>query len=183
MNINSHAWAVTAIVFGLGLAGPAAAGGLQAAPSQALAPPARLTSLLGCRAVADGPERLACFDREAAALEASHASGAIVVVDQATVRQAQTRMFGLSLNLPALLGRGEGEDLEAIETTLADARMDGRSQWTFQLADGSVWTQIGVDRLTGTTRAGSAVRIRRGAMGSYLLSVNGGRSVRVQRER
>jgi hypothetical protein len=182
MNINSYVSAVSAGLLGLGLAGPVPAAP-QAAPAPVIQTPEQLTNLLGCRAIGNSAERLLCFDREAAALEASHLSGAIVVVDQATVRQAQTRMFGLSLNLPALLGRGEGEDLEAIETTLTDASMDGRSQWTFVLADGSVWRQIGADRLTGSTRAGTPVRIRRGAMGSYLLSVNGSRSLRVQRER
>ena len=143
-----------------------------------------LEGLLACRGIAGAEARLACFDGAAAAFEVAEQQGEVTVIDQVQARETRARLFGLDLETANLFGRLRQDDpVEAVETNLISARQDGRDQWTFVLADGSTWRQIDMERVSGRTSPGAAVRIRKGAMGSYLLSVSGSRSVRVRRER
>jgi len=146
--------------------------------------PEVLEALLACRAIAATEARLACFDGAAAAFDAAEQQGEVTVIDRIRARETRARLFGLDLDTANLFGRlRQDEPVEAVETTLVSARQDGRGQWAFVLADGSTWRQIDMDRVTGRTNPGAAVRIRQGAVGSYLLSVSGSRSVRARRER
>lgn len=146
--------------------------------------PALLEALLACRSVAATDARLACFDAAAAAFDTAEQQGEVTVIDRVQARETRTRLFGLDLDSANLFGRLRQDDpVDAIETTLTSGRQDGRGQWTFVLADGSTWRQIDNERVTSRVTPGAAVRIRQGAVGSYLLSVGGARSVRARRER
>ncbi len=146
--------------------------------------PALLDRLLACRDITDTGARLTCFDDASAAFDTAERQGEVTVIDRAQARETRTRLFGLDLASANLFGRLRQDDpIDAIETTLVSARQDGRELWTFVLADGSTWRQIDDTRVTGRTRPGTSVRIREGAMGSYLLSVDGARSVRARRDR
>lgn len=143
-----------------------------------------LEALLACRAIPAADTRLACFDAAATAFEVAEQQGEVTVIDRVQARETRTRLFGLDLDTANLFGRLRQDDpVEAVETTLVSARQDGRGQWIFILADGSTWRQIDTERVTGRTSPGAQVRIRQGAIGSYLLSVSGSRSVRARRER
>lgn len=172
------------------LSGLAAAAATLAAPmaghAQDSAPPrpALLEGLLSCRAITATDERLACFDAAAAAFDTAEQQGEVTVIDRVQARETRTRLFGLDLDTANLFGRLRQDDpVDAIETTLTSGRQDGRGQWTFVLADGSIWRQIDMERVTARVAPGAPVRIRQGAVGSYLLSVGGARSVRARRER
>lgn len=146
--------------------------------------PALLQGLLDCREVATSEARLACFDAAAAAFDVAEQQGEVTVIDRVQARETRTRLFGLDLDTANLFGRLRQDDpVDAIETTLTSARQDGRGQWTFVLADGSTWRQVDQERVTARTSPGASVRIRSAAVGSYLLSVGGSRSVRARRER
>ncbi|WGM30146.1 hypothetical protein [Brevundimonas sp. NIBR11] len=146
--------------------------------------PALLEGLLACRSVVATEARLACFDAAAAAFDTAEQQGEVTVIDRVQARETRTRLFGLDLDNANLFGRLRQDDpVEAIETTLTSGRQDGRGQWTFVLADGSTWRQIDQERVTARVGPGVSVRIRQGAVGSYLLSVGGSRSVRARRER
>ena len=146
--------------------------------------PALLEALLACRSVTTTEARLACFDTAAAAFDTAEQQGEVTVIDRVQARETRTRLFGLDLDTANLFGRLRQDDpIDAIETTLASGRQDGRGQWTFVLADGSIWRQIDMERVTSRVAPGASVRIRQGAVGSYLLSVGGARSVRARRER
>lgn len=146
--------------------------------------PALLEGLLACRSITATEARLACFDAAAAAFDTAEQQGEVTVIDRAQARETRTRLFGLDLDTANLFGRLRQDDpVEAIETTLTSGRQDGRGQWTFVLADGSVWRQIDGEHVTSRVAPGVPVRVRQGAVGSYLLSVNGSRSVRARRER
>src|SRR5690606_3142643 len=172
----------------LAAAAVAAGFALVAAPAAAQLPvegrAAVLDQLVRCRAIAAAAERLACFDAAASALDAAERAGDVVVVDREQMRQTRQRLFGLSLPDVPIFERGERpEQVDSIETTLVSARQRPLGDWIFELADGSVWEQIDNERINTSTRPGVPVRIRRAAMGSFLLSVNGARSVRASRVR
>ncbi len=85
--------------------------------------------------------------------------------------------------MPDLFQRGEQPDtLDAIETSLTRAGQYAEGKWTFTLADGSIWRQIDSEPVRFRNREGQAVRVRRAALGSFLLTVDGSRAVRVRRQ-
>lgn len=146
--------------------------------------PALLNDLLACRAQTAAEARLACYDAAAAAFDTAERQGEVTVIDRVQAQETRTRLFGLDLDTVNLFGGLRNDTpVEAIETTLVSARQDHRDAWTFVLADGSTWKQIDQERLATRATPGVTVRIRQGAVGSYLLSVNGARSVRARRER
>lgn len=159
---------------------------LQAAASPQTAPPAApetLQRLLACRQIASAEARLRCFDREAGAFDQARSQGEVVVVDRATARETRRQLFGFQAPaLPQLFGGREEPAIEAVETTLAGAVRGAEGKWLFRLSDGAEWRQIDSEPVTFRNTAGQPVRIRRAALGSYLLTVGGSRAVRVRRQ-
>lgn len=154
----------------------------QQAPAQAR--PELLSRLIDCRAIADASARLACYDAGAAALDSAEKQGDVVVIDREQVGVARRQLFGFALpSMPDLFQRGEQPDtLDAIETSLTRAGQYAEGKWTFTLADGSIWRQIDSEPVRFRNREGQAVRVRRAALGSFLLTVDGSRAVRVRRQ-
>jgi hypothetical protein len=145
--------------------------------------PALFESLLACRGISAADARLACFDRASEAFDVAEQQGEVAVVDRAQARETRTRLFGLNLEGANLWGRLRQDDrIEAIETTLTRASTDGQGKAVFVLADGSTWRQVDSERIHGRMNPGAPVRIRQAAVGSFLLSVNGARSVRARRD-
>ena len=176
-NIVSQAVGAAVVLIGSST-GPAAAQetGLHGRPEV-------LEALLVCRETADPVARLACFDRAASVLDAAERGGDLVVVDRAQVVEARRQMFGIDLpTLPRLLAHGEAsEPLDAIETTLMSASGSEGGYWTFHLADGSRWRNITATSTRISDRTGQPVRIRRAAMGSYLMTVGASTAMRARR--
>ncbi len=145
--------------------------------------PAAVSNLVNCRAIAAASDRLACFDRSAQGLQTALSSGELLVVDRAQATAARRQAFG-STEAPAdILQPPRPEDrIDAIETTLVRASQADDNRWTFVLADGSTWRQTDTDRVRIVNREGEAVRVRRGALGSYLLTVGRSGVVRVRRQ-
>jgi hypothetical protein len=145
--------------------------------------PALFESLLACRGISAADARLACFDRASEAFDVAEQQGEVTVVDRAQARETRTRLFGLNLESANLWGRLRQDDrIEAIETTLTRASRDGEGKAVFVLADGSTWRQVDSERINARLTPGAAVRIRQAAVGSFMLSVNGTRSVRARRD-
>lgn len=146
--------------------------------------PALLNQLVECRNQSDAGARLECYDRTAEALDVAERQGEVVVVDRAQVRDTRRQLFGFEVpTLPTFLTRGDTEEaVNAIETTLVRASQFADDKWTFHLADGSAWRQIDSGRVRFRNREGETVRVRRAALGSYQLVVEGSRAVRVRRQ-
>lgn len=105
-------------------------------------------------------------------------------MDRAQVSAARRQLFGFELpSLPDMFERGPAiERVDSIESTLERASVVGEGRWLFRLADGGVWRQIDVEPVRFQNRNGQVVRVRRAALGSYLLTVGGSRAVRVRRQ-
>lgn len=169
-----------AALLALGLAAPAAA-------QDKDAPPAILQSIEGCRAIADDAQRLACFDRVSAELSAAVEKKDVVVLDRKTVQETRRGLFGFSLPKLRLFGGGrdderEDEDeIKELETTIRSAQDIGYRQYRIVTAEGAVW--VTSEPIMGLRpKAGQPLRIKRGALGSYTLSVNGRAAVKARRE-
>ncbi len=166
-----------------GLAALAAASTLsgQAAPAQER--PETLARLMACRSIASNVDRLACFDTAAGVLDTAERAGDVVIIDRAGVAEARRQLFGFEMpSLPRLFGPEGAVEIDSIDSALESASLVGEGRWVFRLADGSVWRQIDSERVRFQNRPGQPVRIRKAALGSFLLTVGDSRAVRVRRQ-
>lgn len=165
----------------LALSGTAAAS--QAVASLPDTRPQTLDRLLNCRQLTSDAARLACYDTAVGAFETAQQRGEVVVVDRAQVNEARRQLFGFALPRVTLFDQdGRDAPVEAIETSLVRATQTGEGRWVFTLADESVWRQIDSERVNFRNRPGQDVRIRRAALGSYLMTIEDSRAVRVRRQ-
>jgi hypothetical protein len=154
--------------------------------AKAAEPPSRaevVKQLSACRGVADASERLACFDKAAAALDTAEASGEVVVVDRAQARAARRQAFGFNLPTLAIFDKAATqEELNTVTAMIAGAYRGAGGRWVMQLDDGATWLQTDDAELSREPRPGSAVRIKRATFGSYMMNIDGQPSIRVRRE-
>lgn len=150
---------------------------------------AALQAVVDCRNVADASERLACYDAATGALETAERAGEVVVVDRAQVQEAQRAAFGFNFRMPSFLtGGGRSDDgrpttaeIDTLESTVTEARQVN-GKWYIVLEDGALWYQTDNTSVPRPPKKGSKVLIKRAAMGSYFLSVEGQRSMRAKRD-
>ena len=165
------------------LAAVAAASALSGQSVPAQERPETLARLMACRGVADSTARLACFDAAAGALDSAQQQGDLVVMDRAQINQTRRQLFGFEMPaLPQLFGADSAVAIDSIDSTLQSASLVGEGRWVFRLADGGVWRQIDSERVRFQNRPGQPVRIRKASLGSFLLTVDGSRAVRVRRQ-
>lgn len=140
-----------------------------------------LQRLLDCRKAADA-ERLACYDAAASALDAAEAKGDIVVMDREQTRAARRQAFGFNLPSLSVFERGEApEAVDRVAATVKTAYQQGDGKWVVELDGGAVWAQTDNEPVLRTPRAGSKAEIRKAAMGSFFLNLDGQRAVRARR--
>ena len=146
--------------------------------------PTAFKKLVDCRRIADAPGRLACFDREVAAIDAAEAGQELVVLDKAQISRARRGLFGLSLpNVGIFGGSDADQETGAIETTIKRAWQVADGKWGFELADGAQWMQTDSRDLSSDPKPGQEIKIRSAALGSYLANINKQTAIRVRRIR
>jgi hypothetical protein len=141
--------------------------------------PAQVQRLLACRSIPAADQRLACYDRETAAMNQAIASKDLFMIDKEKARAAGRSLFGFSIpNFGGLFG-GNGE-VSQIDATIKSTGRNPDGGWVITLDDGSVWTQTddwpGLD-----ARAGKKVVVKRGILGSFWLSIPGQNGIKVKR--
>ncbi|MEA2999724.1 MAG: hypothetical protein QOK17_1557 [Sphingomonadales bacterium] len=146
--------------------------------------PEAFEALVRCRSVADERQRLACYDGAAAALEQAADRHDLVVVDRKQVRETKRTLFGLELPSLSIFGGGndEGDEVKEVEGVVQSAFQDGNGRWVVTLADGATWAQIDNQVVAVRPKAGQKVKIHRGAIGSYIMNVNGQPGVKARRQ-
>ena len=104
-------------------------------------------------------------------------------------RISKSRRFATqSLALPRLPIFGDDDDdeeedeVDHIESEIVSAYQFGYGRWAVRLEDGSTWMQTDNTPIAARPRAGQPVRVNRGALGSYMMRVNGQPGVRVRRQ-
>ncbi|WP_277314719.1 hypothetical protein [Sphingomonas sp. AOB5] len=153
----------------------------QTAPS-AGSEPAELRALLECRGITDNAARLACFDAASARFDVARQRGDLAVVDREEVRKTRRGLFGFRLPGISLFGGDKegGDELAELTGKVVSARR-GSDGWTITLEGGAVWQQTDAVMLGRSPKPGSTVVIRRAALGSYKMNVDGGPAIKVRR--
>lgn len=144
------------------------------------------TALQACRGIADNAQRLACYDKASAALDAAQKSEEVVIVDRQEVKKARKGLFGFNFpRVGFLAGRQDNAedqaDEQALDDTVGTARALPYGKWRVTLASGAVWETTEVDSRFTDPRPGMTVNITKGAMGNYFLKVAKGRAVSARR--
>ena len=154
---------------------PAQAQRAQRPPKPAVATSPLVTALDACRTIADGAERLACYDKASAALVGATATGEVSVVDRKELKQARRALFGFTMpKLPFFAGDSSGEDeKDEIDSTVKSARQIGYERYQIILADGAIWETSQTSVSFSEPRKGQKVHIKRGPLGSYFIEVDG----------
>lgn len=160
-----------------------------ARPAAPAASARALDAVTACRAITDGPARLACYDSNVEALQGAEARRDIVVVDRAAVQKTRRSLFGFSLPSLDLFGGGGGgkpgkadeDEVKEVTEPVRSARQDGEGNWIVVLESGATWHQT-EGQLALAPKVGASVTIRRGAIGSYWMKVGAQPGVKVKRE-
>ena len=158
----------------LALAAPATAQRTPSRPAPAQA--SHLGALDACRAIATDSARLACFDREAAALLTASRSGDLSVVDRADMRTARRSLFGFALpKLPFFAGDKSADEVpDTLDSTIVTAQGIANGRYRIKIAAGdAVWETTDSPLNLSEPRAGEKIVISKGALGSYFLRING----------
>jgi hypothetical protein len=154
----------------------AAALALSPAAAQAQGKAARaevVQKLVDCRKLTDNTARLACYEAATAAFDQAESKGDVVVIDRDQARSVRKQAFGFTLPSISIFEKGEAkEDLDQSDGVVAYARQDGGGHWVIKLEDGAVWAQNGVEDLFKSPKPGMKVRIRKAALGSYMMIVD-----------
>ena len=171
-------WAIMLIAAGMAVA--AAPRPARAAETAATGP---LAGLAQCRGVADGPERLACYDKAVDTLTAATARKDVVVMDRAEMREARHGLFGFSLPRLRIFGNSDaGDEPEHdLVAKVASARQLGYGKWRFTLDSGAVWETTEADRSFDGPKVGQDILLQRGALGGYFAKVGKQHRVAAQR--
>ncbi|MEA3060699.1 MAG: hypothetical protein QOJ94_480 [Sphingomonadales bacterium] len=147
--------------------------------------PEAFEALVRCRSVADEKQRLACYDGAAAALEQAADRHDLVVIDRKQVRETKRTLFGLELPRLSIFGGGNddaADEVKEVEGVVQSAFQDGNGRWVVTLADGATWAQIDNQPIAVRPKAGQKVKIHRGAIGSYIMNINGQPGVKARRQ-
>jgi hypothetical protein len=149
--------------------------------------PEVLNQLTACRSITDNSERLACYDRQVAALEAAEASREIAVVDRTQIRRTRRSLFGLRLPDLGIFGDDtdqseDGAAVNEINSTIQAITSGADGRVHYILVEGGTWVQT-EGRRGQPARVGQTIRIRRGPLGSFMATINDRAGVRVMRIR
>ena len=162
----------------IGLTGSTVAG--SAAPAPASAP--AVQAVIACRATKEAAERLACYDKAVAAMDAAQSQGDLVTLDREQRRAVRRQAFGFTLPAFNIFDRGEKpEEASRITAKVAAASQDLRGKWQIKLDDGAVWMQTDDEDLLRLPKPGMSVVVRRGSLGSFFLKVEGDQAFRARR--
>lgn len=176
-------WALALAAAGLALSVPVLAqSGPGGAPYSGRAE--TLQQLTECRKITDPSARLACYDAASAAIESAETSGDLVVMDRRQIREAKRSLFGFDASALNIFDRGSSpEIIDNVTLTIDRAYLGDGGKWVLVMDDGQVWRQVDTESVSRDPRKGSKAEIRRAALGSYFLKIDGQRSIRARREK
>lgn len=173
---------MTKTILAMGLAAVVIASPSGAAKPAKTGTPVQMQRLLACRTMTDAAQRLACYDRESAGVDAAIGTKEMVIIDKTRVREARRDLFGFSVpSFGGLFGSDSEDEIKQVEGVVKSVRRNPEGGWTIRLVDDSVWTQMDDSIIAIAPKAGTKVIVRRGTLGNFKLSVDGQPGVRVKR--
>ena len=92
-------------------------------------------------------------------------------------------LFGFSFpKLGGIFG-GDEDEINEIDTVIRSVSIDRSGKYTLVMDDDAVWVQIDTTKLPRQPKPGQKVHIKTATMGSYFATIEGGRAIRLKRDR
>jgi hypothetical protein len=174
---------------------------LLALAAPAFAQEAPVLKVYGCAAVAGEKERLACFDGAVAALKAAEARGDVTIVSKQQLATAQKENFGLAappsvaqsvarattaapapgVAKPAPAPKVEDDKPDRVTLQVKAIARGADGRLTVVMENGQVWKQSDDMKLAGLGQGPWTAEVRKGAVGTFLMNINGRTAIRVKR--
>lgn len=138
-----------------------------------------------CAEITNDSERLSCFDRVTREMRATNRPAATATAPSATgprQQSAQQQREDFGLDAPRVQEkRQQPAPIKQIKSRVAAVRYIGQVYWAILLEDGAIWKVDEFDRDYRPPRVGETVRVKRGALGGFLMYSGGQTSIRVVR--
>ena len=147
-----------------------------------------IAGLRACQAKTDPAERLACYDAAVGAMVSASAGGEVRVVDREAVRETRRKLFGFTLPDLGIFGKSDKEDPEqaeeftTLQTTIASVRPI-KGSLIMVTAEGAEWQLDELPNRLMRPKPGDTLEIRKGALSSYVLRIDGQKGVKGRRVR
>ena len=149
-----------------------------ATPAAAADPPdppaAAVASVLDCRKLADSAARLRCFDSTSTALADAVAKGDVVALDRGAIARERRSLFGFPLPRIGLFSSDDDQSKSRLEASSRSARPIAGGKWLITLDTGARWQTTEPSYGQPPPASGQKVEIRSGAIGGYMMSIDGG---------
>ncbi len=161
---------------------------LSTVPALAAAPPkvdqaGVVKEVTECRKLSDGVQRLACYDAAVGKMETAQAKGDLITVDREQRSTIRRQAFGLALPSLSIFDKGEkAEDVSVQTFKVESASLNGDRHWVIRLEGGQVWRQVDDHALFNAPHPGSVAVIRKAALGSFAMKVDGQQQIKVHRD-
>lgn len=153
-------------------------------------PPA-MQKVFDCRALTDNTARLACYDANVGQLSEARTRGDIAMVDREQVKDARRKLFGFtlpSLNLFTRDDKADGDrkaaradEVQEITAKITKVGRNPEGGWVVTLEDGARWEQTDAMIFGRNPKPGATATIKRGALGSFKMSIDGSPSCKARR--
>jgi hypothetical protein len=148
-----------------------------------------VAALRDCQGETGPAERLACYDTAVAAIVAASSEGEVRVVDREDVRQTRRKLFGFALPDLGIFGGdsdkedpAQAEEFAALQTTIKGIRST-REGFILITAEGAEWEVDSVPARLMRPKIGEPLEIRKGALSSFFVRIDGQKGVKARRVR
>ncbi len=155
-------------------------GVVNAAEPQNKPRPSVFEELINCRNITEPSARLDCYDQKSIALDDAQRNEQLIVTDVETMKETRRGLFGFNLPKLKIFGTKSEDEVQEINTKITSASVRG-GKWLLILEDGAKWQQSDSEELRRAPIAGMPVKIKKAAMGSFFVNVDGQRAVRMKR--
>lgn len=148
-----------------------------------------LAKVYACAGIAGAQERLACFDAAVAGLKTAEAKGSVTVVTPEQKAAAAKQSFGFAdggaaaqkAQAAAVGAAPPSEQPDVVTVKIVEAVKARDNRHRFTLDNGQVWEQVETDKVSGLKPLPASAEIRKASLGSFMMKINDGRSIRVRR--
>jgi len=147
-----------------------------------------VTALRQCQLKTEPAERLACYDSAATVILSASAEGEVRIVERKELRETRRSLFGFALPDLGIFGKsdkndpGQEKEFTTLETTITSVRRTPDS-YILVTKEGAEWQLDDVPARLMPPKPGHLLEIRKGALSSYFLRIDGQKGVKGRRVR
>lgn len=144
----------------------------------------RTAMMARCATIGDKAARLACYEaaqRDGPIAMPPPSNGSSPVASAAPTSVPPARASGEKFGRATPRARVASGSESQIKARAVAATDDGRGYWTIRLDNGASWKLVEFDQMFRPPSRNQAIRIRKGALGGYLMDVDHQPAVRVER--